>query len=163
MRKYTPYSGYSNPCCCRRWNNWVLMFLFQGGSHAGGWKLSFIWGRCISSRWCNNKLRTQVPRYVITTLSIFSYEYKLCYCNIFRLLSTPMMCNVCVMGGPWTSCNTRQAPMHYPFPCCFKILITLYDALGDRSYVLNNWCIPFLGKLITIPCYLIYSNKFSDA
>jgi hypothetical protein len=22
-----------------------------------------------------------------------------------------------------------------PFPCCFKIFITLYDALGDRSCV----------------------------
>jgi hypothetical protein len=43
-----------------------------------------------------------------------------------------------------TSCNTRQAPVHYPFPWCFKIFITLYDVLGDRSYVLNNWCISFL-------------------
>jgi hypothetical protein len=25
-----------------------------------------------------------------------------------------------------------------PFSCCFKIFITLYDALGDRSCVLNN-------------------------
>jgi hypothetical protein len=49
-----------------------------------------------------------------------------------------------------------------PFPWCFKNFITLFDALGDRSYVLNNWCIPFVGKLITIPCYLIYL-KFSDA
>jgi hypothetical protein len=50
-----------------------------------------------------------------------------------------------------------------PSPCCFKIFITLYVAFGDRSCVLNNWCIPFLGKLVTIPCYLIFSNKFSDA
>jgi hypothetical protein len=61
------------------------------------------------------------------------------------------------------SYNTRQAPVHYPFPCCFKNFITLSDALGDRSCVLNNWCIPFLGKLVTIPCYVIHSNKFSDA
>jgi hypothetical protein len=33
-----------------------------------------------------------------------------------------------------------------PFPCCFKNFITLYDALGDRSCVLNNCCIPFLGS-----------------
>jgi hypothetical protein len=26
----------------------------------------------------------------------------------------------------------------YPFPCCFKIFITLCGALGDRSCVLNN-------------------------
>ena len=25
-----------------------------------------------------------------------------------------------------------------PFPCCFKIFITLFDALGDRSCVLNR-------------------------
>jgi hypothetical protein len=63
-------------------------------------------------------------------------------------------------SGPWTSCNTRQALVYYSFPCCFKYFITLFDALGDRSCVLNNWCIPFHGKLIIIPCYLIYSNKF---
>jgi hypothetical protein len=38
-----------------------------------------------------------------------------------------------------------------PFPYCFQIFITLYDALGDRSCVLNNCCISFIGKLITIP------------
>jgi hypothetical protein len=38
------------------------------------------------------------------------------------------------------------------FPCCFKIFITLYDALGDRNCVINSWCISFLGKLVTIPC-----------
>jgi hypothetical protein len=32
-----------------------------------------------------------------------------------------------------------------PFPWCFKNFITLYDALGGRSCVLNNWYIPFLG------------------
>jgi hypothetical protein len=32
-------------------------------------------------------------------------------------------------GKPWCI---------YPFPCCLKIFITLYDALGDRSCVLNN-------------------------
>jgi hypothetical protein len=34
---------------------------------------------------------------------------------------------------------------------CFKIFITLFDALDHRSCVPNNWCISFLGKLITIP------------
>jgi hypothetical protein len=43
-------------------------------------------------------LRTQVPAYVIITLSIFSYECTLCYCNPFHLFLTPMMCNVYVMG-----------------------------------------------------------------
>jgi hypothetical protein len=33
----------------------------------------------------------------------------------------------------------------YPFPCCFKFFITGDDALGNRSWVLNNCCIPFLG------------------
>jgi hypothetical protein len=46
------------------------------------------------------------------------------------------------------SYNTRQAPCIYPFPCCFKIFITLYDALGDRSCVLNNWCISFLENWV---------------
>jgi hypothetical protein len=32
----------------------------------------------------------------------------------------------------------RQAPVHLPPPCRFKIFITLYDALGDRSCVLNR-------------------------
>jgi hypothetical protein len=32
----------------------------------------------------------------------------------------------------------RQAPVHLPPPCCFKIFITLYDPLGDRSCVLNS-------------------------
>jgi hypothetical protein len=34
-----------------------------------------------------------------------------------------------------------------------KSFITLFDALGDRSCVLNNWCISFLGKVITLPWY----------
>ena len=33
----------------------------------------------------------------------------------------------------------------YPFPC-FKLFITWDDALGYRSCVLNNCCIPFLGN-----------------
>jgi hypothetical protein len=47
-----------------------------------------------------------------------------------------------------------QAPVHLPPPCCFKIFITLFDALGDRSCVLICWCIsvlenwlPFLDTL----------------
>jgi hypothetical protein len=32
----------------------------------------------------------------------------------------------------------RQPPVHLPPPCCFKIFITLFDALGDRSCVLNR-------------------------
>jgi hypothetical protein len=50
----------------------------------------------------------------------------------------------------WTSPNNtklvlfKQAPVHLPPPCCFKIFITLFDALGYRSYVLNRWCISFL-------------------
>ena len=51
------------------------------------------------------------------------------------------------------SYNTRQALVHLPPPCCFKIFITLFDALGDRSCVINNWCISFLGKSITLPWY----------
>jgi hypothetical protein len=35
----------------------------------------------------------------------------------------------------------------YPFPCCFKLFITWDDALGDRSWVLNNCCISFLGTV----------------
>ena len=38
----------------------------------------------------------------------------------------------------------RQAPVHSPPPWCFKIFITLFDALGDRSCVLNRWCISLL-------------------
>jgi hypothetical protein len=34
----------------------------------------------------------------------------------------------------------------YPFPCGFKLFITSDDALGDRSCVLNNCCISFLGN-----------------
>jgi hypothetical protein len=63
----------------------------------------------------------------------------------------------------WPSVYPRQAQMHYPFPCCFKNFIIVYDALGDRSWMLNNQCISFLENLGTIPCYLIYLNKFSDA
>jgi hypothetical protein len=48
---------------------------------------------------------------------------------------------------------SRQALVHFPPSCCFKIFITLYDAFGDRSCVLNSWCISFLGKLITLPWY----------
>jgi hypothetical protein len=32
----------------------------------------------------------------------------------------------------------KMAPVHLPPPCCFKIFITLFDALGDRSCVLNR-------------------------
>ena len=39
-------------------------------------------------------------------------------------------------GKPWCI-------IHVP---CFKNFITLFDALGDRSCVLNNCCIPFLGN-----------------
>jgi hypothetical protein len=62
--------------------------------------------------------------------------------------------------GTRTSCNIRQAPVHYPFSLLFKIFIALYDALGDRSCVLNNWCIPFLGNLITIPWYPFMKRSF---
>jgi hypothetical protein len=55
--------------------------------------------------------------------------------------------------GTQTSCNTKQSLL-------FKIFIALYDALGDRSCVLNNWCIPFLGKLITIPWYPFMKRIF---
>jgi hypothetical protein len=66
-----------------------------------------------------------------------------------------------VLGQGWSSSgrrqtNTnlvlfRQALVHLPPPWCFKIFITLFDALGDRSCVLNRWCISFLGKLSTLP------------
>jgi hypothetical protein len=35
----------------------------------------------------------------------------------------------------------------YLFPCCFKVYITWDDALGDRSWVLNNCCISFFGTV----------------
>jgi hypothetical protein len=54
------------------------------------------------------------------------------------------------MVAKWPTSNKtnlvllRQAPVHLPPPCCFKIFITLFDALGDRSCVLNRWYISFL-------------------
>jgi hypothetical protein len=33
---------------------------------------------------------------------------------------------------------SRQASVHLPPPCCFKIFITLFETLGDRSCVLNH-------------------------
>ena len=44
----------------------------------------------------------------------------------------------------------------FTLPCCFKLFITWNDALGDRSCVLNNCCIPFLGTDYhsLIPIYL---------
>jgi hypothetical protein len=64
--------------------------------------------------------------------------------------------------GNITSCNTRQAPVHYPFfPYCFKIFITLYDALGDRNCMINSWCISFLGRLVNIPClHVLFKQVF---
>jgi hypothetical protein len=35
----------------------------------------------------------------------------------------------------------------YPFPFYFKLFITRNDALGDRSWVINNCCISFLGTV----------------
>jgi hypothetical protein len=55
----------------------------------------------------------------------------------------------------WTSSNNtnlvlfRKAPVHLPPPWFFKIFITLFDALGDRSCVLNCWCISFLENWLT--------------
>jgi hypothetical protein len=63
-----------------------------------------------------------------------------------------------LQSGPWTSCNTRLAPVHYPFPCFFKMFITLYDALGDRSYVPNHWCIPFLGNIPFLVTWFIQTR-----
>jgi hypothetical protein len=45
----------------------------------------------------------------------------------------------------------QASPGALSLSLCFKIFITLYDAFGDRSCVLNNWCISILWKLITIP------------
>jgi hypothetical protein len=45
------------------------------------------------------------------------------------------------------SYNTRQAPVHLPFPCDFKLFITWNDALGHMSWVINNCCISFLGTV----------------
>jgi hypothetical protein len=50
--------------------------------------------------------------------------------------------------------------VHLPPPYCFKIFITLFDALGDRSCVPNNWCISFLEKLITLPWYPFMKRIF---
>jgi hypothetical protein len=66
----------------------------------------------------------------------------------------------------WASSNntnlvlSRQAPVYLPPPCCFKIFITLFDALGNRSCVLNHWCISFLGKLITLPWHPFIKRIF---
>jgi hypothetical protein len=38
----------------------------------------------------------------------------------------------------------KARPSSLSLSLCFKIFITLYDALGDRNCVLNNCCIPFL-------------------
>jgi hypothetical protein len=45
----------------------------------------------------------------------------------------------------------QASPSALSLSLCFKIFITLYDALGDRSCVLNNRCISLLGKLISHP------------
>jgi hypothetical protein len=53
-------------------------------------------------------------------------------------------------------------PGAFILPCYFKLFITWNDALGDRSWVINNCCISFLGidyhYLIT--CFV---KNFSDA
>jgi hypothetical protein len=43
------------------------------------------------------------------------------------------------------------------FPCCFKIFIALYDALGDRNCETNSCCISFQGKVgyqSLLPCFI---------
>jgi hypothetical protein len=37
-----------------------------------------------------------------------------------------------------TPLQNKASPSHLPPPCCLKIFITLFDALGDMSCVLNN-------------------------
>jgi hypothetical protein len=46
---------------------------------------------------------------------------------------------------PSASYNTRRATMHSPLSLLFKLFTTWDDALGDRSCMLNNCCISFLG------------------
>jgi hypothetical protein len=72
------------------------------------------------------------------------------------------------MVAKWSASNNtnlvlpRQAPVHLPPPCCFKIFITLYDVLGDRSCVLNNWCISFLENWLPFLDILLW-KWFYDA
>jgi hypothetical protein len=54
----------------------------------------------------------------------------------------------------------QASPDAFSLSLCFKIFITLYDALGDRSCVINNWCISFLGKLIINPWYPFMKRIF---
>jgi hypothetical protein len=56
----------------------------------------------------------------------------------------------------------KASPDAFTFPCGFKTLYHLNDALGDRSLVLHNCCISFLEvdyhSLIT--CFI---KRFFDA
>jgi hypothetical protein len=45
----------------------------------------------------------------------------------------------------------------YPFPCDFNLFITWNDALGDRSWVMNYYCISFLGTVY--PSLITYFAK----
>jgi hypothetical protein len=75
-----------------------------------------------------------------------------------------------VLGQGWSPSGRRltntnlvlfhASPGALSLSLCFKIFITLYDPLGDRSCVLNNWCISFLGKLITLSWYLFHKKDF---
>jgi hypothetical protein len=58
--------------------------------------------------------------------------------------------------------TTQGKPRCIYLSLYFKVLPTLNVALGDRNCVIN-YCISFLEKLNTIPCYPVYSNKFYDA
>jgi hypothetical protein len=39
----------------------------------------------------------------------------------------------------WLTHKQRQAPVHSPPPCVLKIFITLFNALGDRSWLLKQF------------------------
>jgi hypothetical protein len=46
----------------------------------------------------------------------------------------------------------------YPFPCCLKLFITWDDALDDRSCVLNNCCISFLGTVYHSLIHVLFKS-----
>jgi hypothetical protein len=56
----------------------------------------------------------------------------------------------------------------YPFPCYFKLFITWNDALGDRSWVINNCCISFLGTIyhslipVLLKCFMMLSLSLEN-
>jgi hypothetical protein len=65
-----------------------------------------------------------------------------------------------ICGEKSTTPMTQGKPWCIYLSLYFRVLSTLNTALGNRNCVINYWCISFLEKLSTIPCYLIYLNMF---